>query len=309
MSSARLSVRDTVLVLVVCIVWAGNFIAGARGMEHFSPDLFMILRFAMVLVVLAPLLRLPPSGQWLRLIGVCLSMGTLHFTLMFWALGHSVDVSSVVIAQQTYIPMAVLLAMVLLRERVGWRTLAAIGVAFLGVLLVGFDPVTLGQPVVLAATLLSALFQALGSIYQRGIRGVGVFSFQAWTAVISLPLLLLASLLTEQGQLEQLRSAEWTHWASVLYSALLASIVGHGLFFFLVQRHPVSSVMPYLQLTPVLGVVFGILLWGDRPGWRLLAGGALVILGILFITLRARRRVIEAGVLRHSGKRRSSFAG
>jgi O-acetylserine/cysteine efflux transporter len=37
----------------------------------------------------------------------------------------------------------------------------------------------------------------------------------------------------------------------------------------------------------VLAVVFGILVWGDRPGWRLLVGGALVLAGILAITLRA----------------------
>ena len=63
--------------------------------------------------------------------------------------------------------------------------------------------------------------------------------------------------------------------------------MGHGLFFFLVQRHPVSSVMPYLQLTPIFGVLFGILIWGDRPGTRLLVGGTLVIIGILLITIRA----------------------
>lgn len=305
MTSPGLPLRDLALVLVICIVWAGNFIAGAQGMQHFSPFLFMILRFGLVLVVLAPFLRLPPRDQWPRLIGVCLAMGALHFTLMFWALGHSVDVSSVVIVQQTYIPMAVLLAMLLLRERVGWKTLAAVGVAFAGVLVVGFDPVVLGQTDVLLITLLSALFQALASIYQRGIRGVGVFSFQAWSAVIALPLLVLASLATEQNQLEILRTAAWEHWASIAYSALLASIVGHGLFFFLVQRHPVSSVMPYLQLTPVLGVVFGVLVWGDRPGWRLLAGGVLVILGILFITLRARRRMLQAGRFRRSAANRA----
>jgi O-acetylserine/cysteine efflux transporter len=285
--------RDLALVLVICIVWAGNFVAGAQGMEHFSPFLFMILRFLLVLLLLAPFLRRPPPGQWGRLIAVCLSMGGLHFTLMFWALARSADVSSVAIVQQTYIPMAVVLAMALMRERVGWKTLAAVFVAFLGVLVVGFDPVVLRQTDVLAITLASALFQALGSIYQRGIRGVGVLSFQAWTAVIALPVLLAASLLAEQDQLLVLRTAHWEHWASVVYSALLASIVGHGLFFFLVQRHPVSSVMPYLQLTPVLAVVFGILVWGDRPGWRLIAGGVLVILGILFITLRARYRVIR----------------
>jgi len=286
--------RDLLLILVICLVWAGNFIAAAQGMQHFSPFLFMILRFLMVFGLLAPFLRRPPPGQWPRLIGVCLSIGGLHFALLFWALARSADVSSVAIVQQTYIPISVLLAMGLMHERVGWKTLAAVGIAFLGVLVVGFDPLVLQQTDVLVIALASALFQALGSIYQRGLRGIGVLSFQAWTAVIALPLLLAATLVFEQGQLETIRTAQWQHWAAVGYSAVLASIVGHGLFFFLVQRHPVSSVMPYLQLTPVLAVAFGVFVWGDRPGARLLVGGMLVIVGILFITLRASQRLSGA---------------
>jgi O-acetylserine/cysteine efflux transporter len=290
MSTDRMPLRDLALILVICTVWAGNFTAAAQGMQHFSPFMFMILRFALVLLIALPFLRLPPPGQWLRLIMVCLFMGGLHFTLMFWALSRSQDVSSVAIVQQTYIPMAVLLAMVLMKEIVGWKTLTAIFVAFLGVLVVGFDPLVLGQADVLTITLVSALFQALGSIYQRGIKGIGVLNFQAWTAIITLPLLITATQLVEQGQMEAIRTARWEHWTSVTYSALMASIVGHGLFFYLVQRHPVSTVMPYLQITPVLAVLIGVLIWGDRPGWRLLAGGSLVILGILIITLRARSR-------------------
>jgi len=293
MSSYTLPFRDLALALVICVVWGGNFVAGAQGMEHFSPFLFMILRFLVVLVVLAPFLRKPPRDQWLRLIAVCLLMGGAHFTLMFWALSLSEDVSSVAIVQQSYIPIAVVLAMVLMREKVGWRTLAGVMVAFLGVLVIGFDPMVLRQTDVLTITLISALFQALASIYQRGIRGVGVMNFQAWSAIIALPVLLTVSLLTEQGQIETIRTAAWQHWGSIFYSALMASIVGHGLFFYLVQRHPVSSVMPYLQLTPVVAVVFGILAWGDQPGWRLLFGGGLVIRAILVITLRARSKVLR----------------
>jgi len=285
--------RDLALILVICVVWAGNFVAGAQGMEHFSPFLFMILRFVLVLAILAPFLRKPPRDQWIRLISVCLLMGGAHFTLMFWALSLSEDVSSVAIVQQSYIPIAVLLAMVLMGEKAGWKTLAGVLVAFLGVIVVGFDPMVLRQIDVLTITLISALFQALASIYQRGIRGVGVMNFQAWSAIIALPVLLTASLLTEQGQIETIRTAGWEHWGSIVYSALMASIVGHGLFFYLVQRHPVSSVMPYLQITPVIAVVFGILAWGDHPGWRLLIGGGLVIMGILFITLRARGKVLR----------------
>ena len=43
---------------------------------------------------------------------------------------------------------------------------------------------------------------------------------------------------------------------------------------------------------PLFGIVFGILVWGDRPGWRLYVGGAVVLLGILIITLRARKKTV-----------------
>lgn len=287
-----MSSRDFLLIIVVCLVWSFNFIAGARGMQQFSPFVFMVLRFGIILLVLVPFLRLPPPGQWLRLVTVCLFIGALHFTALFIALGRSEDVSSLIIIQQTYIPMAVVLAMLLLGERAGWRTLVATLVSFTGVLVIGFDPLVLQQLDVLGIMLLSALFQAMGSIYQRGIKGIGVLNFQAWTAVIALPVMLTASLLTEQNQLEMIRTAGWVDWSSIFYSALMASIVGHGLFFYLVQRHPVTAIMPYLQLMPLFGVLFGIMVWGDRPGWRLYTGGAIVLTGILIITLRARKKTV-----------------
>lgn len=201
--------------------------------------------------------------------------------------------SSVAIVQQTYIPMAVVLAILLLGERIGWRSIMATFIAFAGVLVIGFDPLVLAQLDVLGLALLSALFQALGSIYMRGIRGVGAINFQAWSAIISLPFLILVSLLFEQDQLLAVRTANSIEWASVVYSALIASLVGHGLFYFLVQRHPVTILMPYMLLTPVFAVVFGVFVWGDQPGWRILLGGSMVLLGIAVITLRARQKSIS----------------
>ena len=284
--------RDVGLILLICLAWAGNIIAGARGMQPFTPFLFMSFRFAILLLLLAPFLRLPPSGQWTRLISVCLLMGALHFTTLFVALRRSEDVSSIAIVLQTYIPMAVIMAVLFFGERTGWRTLVATLVTFAGVLIIGFDPMVLSQLDVLFITLASALFQALGSIFQRGMKGIGVLNYQAWTAVIALPVMITASAITDQHQLDIILSAGLADWSSIIYSVLIASIVGHGLFFHLVQRHPVSAVMPYLQLTPIFAVLFGIVLWGDRPGWRLYLGGMAVILGILIITLRARQKTI-----------------
>lgn len=286
--------KHLVLIMLVCLAWSFNFTAGAAGMQHFSPLLYMILRFTLVLVLLFPFLRKPPPGQWTRLIAVCLLIGALHFTTLFWALGRSGDVSSVALVQHSYIPMAVVLAVLLLGEHMGWRSSLATLLAFSGVVFIGFDPLVLSQMDVLAITLLSALFQALGSIYMRGLKGITVFNFQAWTAVISLPFLLVLSLVLEQDQWSMLQTAGLVHWASVVYSALIASLVGHGIFYFLVQRHPVTTIMPYLLLTPLFAVGFGVSVWGDRPGWRLFLGGSMVLMGIFFITIRARAKVQSA---------------
>lgn len=289
--SAHLSMRDLLLVIIVCLLWAFNFIAGARGAQHFSPFLFMVLRMLVVLAVTLPFLRLPRAGLRWQLFAVCFLIGVLHFTTLFVALARSEDVFSIVVVHQTYIPMTVILAMFLLGETVGWRTLLAIFFSFFGVVLMGFDPLVLGQLDVLIIMLFSALFAALGSLYQRGLGEISVFNYQAWTALISLPFMLVFSLAFETDQLKLMRSAELAEWASLGYTALIASLIGHGLFFRLVQRNPVSLVMPYLLLLPVFGVMFGVTVWGDRPGWRLQLGSLIVLAGVLAVTVRARARM------------------
>ena len=70
--SHLLPLSGIALALVICVVWGGNYTAAATGMQHFSPFLFMILRFILLFVLLVPFLRRPPPGQWGRLIAVCL---------------------------------------------------------------------------------------------------------------------------------------------------------------------------------------------------------------------------------------------
>ncbi len=279
------------LLLLICLVWAGNFIAAAWAVEFLGPLTFTVVRFALVLAVLLPLLRIPARSQWPRLVACCWTMGAIHFALVFFALGRSEDVSSIALLMQVYIPMSTLLAVLFLGERIGWRTTLGILVAFCGVLIMGLDPLVLNQLDVLMLVLASAFALALGTILMRGIQGIGVLSFQAWNAALSLPPLVFLAWWLEQPMTEI--PAQLTNpglWMAVAYSAIGASIVGHGGFYWLIQRHEVNKVTPFLLLVPVLAVLLGILVWGDRPGPRLMAGGGLVLAGVLWVTLRARFR-------------------
>jgi O-acetylserine/cysteine efflux transporter len=281
-----LPARDLALVLLICLAWAGNFLASASALRHFPPFAFTALRLIVVLVVLVRFLQPVPLALRKRLIVVGLCNGALHFGFNFWAIAEAGDISSVAISLQSYIPMTALLAWWVLRERPTRSTVIGIAVAFAGVAVLGFDPLVLDAPLALGLSLIAAATLALGTVLLRTIGGLHTFQLQAWTAAISVPPLLLLAALTEPVSFSLLTDASWQDWAGVLYSALAASLVGHGLLYVLLQRHAVAQVTPLLLLTPVFAVTLGVLFWGDRPGFRLLIGGALVLLGVLVVTLR-----------------------
>ena len=279
--------RDIVLVLLICIAWAFNFLTSALAMREIPPFLFTALRFALLAVPLAFFLKRPAPGQWPRLIAIALCVGVLHFGLSFSALKLAGDLSSPAIVMQSYIPMTALLAWWVLGERFAWRTGLAIAVSFAGVLVLGFDPLVLDQPAALLLMLVAAALLAIGTVLMKGLRGMDVFSQQGWTAVMSVLPLLAISAWLEPGAITQLPQASWVAWAGALYAAFLSSLLGHGLYYVLVQRHPVAQVTPWLLLVPVLAVALGIVFWGDRPGLRLWIGGAMVLGGVLIVALRA----------------------
>jgi len=283
-------VRDLVLVLIVCLVWAGNFLTSAFALQEIPPFLFTAVRLVMLALLLGAFVKPPSPGQWPRLVAVALCNGVLHFGLAFMALRMADNIASPAIVMQSYVPMAALLAWWWLGERFGWRTGTAIALSFAGVLVLGFDPLVLGKPLALAIMLVSAFFLAAGTVLMRRLVGLDMVSQQGWTAIIGIAPLLLLSALLEPGGFAALEDATWIGWGGAAYSAVFASLLGHGLYYVLIQRHPVARVTPWLLLTPVFGVALGIAFWGDRPGPQLWLGGAMVLGGVLLIALRARAR-------------------
>jgi O-acetylserine/cysteine efflux transporter len=279
--------RDFALVALICLAWAGNFLTSKLALREFPPLLFTALRLVLLCLLLAPFIRRPSPGQWPRLAAVALCNGVLHFGLSFWSLSLSPTLASPAIVMQSYVPMSALLAWWWLGEKFHWRTGAAIALSFAGVLVLGFDPSVLQAPASLLLMLVSALFLAVGTVLMRDLRGLDVFSQQGWTAFIGVAPLLVASWLLEPHAMQVVRSASWVAWFGVVYAALIASVVGHGLYYVLVQKHPVAQVTPYLLAAPLLATLLGIWILHDQVGPRLWQGGAMVLGGVLAIALRA----------------------
>ena len=284
---AGLGGRDLLLVAVICVAWAFNFLTSALALQEIPPFLFTAVRLAILAVLLGAFLKRPAPGQWPLLLAVALCNGVFHFGLSFWALHAAGNLSSPAIVMQSYVPMAALLAWWWLGERFAWRTAVAIAVSFTGVMVIGFDPMVLAAPASLVLMLVSALFLAAGTVLMRRLAGLDMFSQQGWTAVIGLLPLLAISAWLEPGGFGALRQATWVGWGGAAYSAIGSSLIGHGLYYVLVQKHPVAQVTPWLLLAPVGAVVLGVVFYGDDPGVQLWIGGTMVLGGVLLIALRA----------------------
>ena len=279
--------RHLALMLLINLVWGFNLVSGKVGVTEFSPLLFTTLRFVVLGLVLAPFLRIH-RGQMALVFGIAMTMGGLHFALLFIGMALADDVSAVAVAIQLAVPLATVLSVVFLGERLGLPRIAGITLAFAGVMIMAFDPRVFSYLDGLALTVAAALCGAIGMLLMRRIRGVGVFQMQAWLAVFSLPLLLVLTLLLEHDHAPQLMQAPTVGWAAVLYTALAASLIGHGGLYFLLQRYPVTLVAPQTLLASLFAVVFGVTLLGDTLTPRMVAGGLITLIGVFIVARRQR---------------------
>ncbi len=276
---------DLLLALLVNVAWALNFLVGKAGVEYFTPLLFSTLRFAVLLLLLLPWLRWQ-SGKMRQILQISIVLGVLHFSMIFIGLDASGDISSVAIAAQLYVPFSALLAVVWLGERLDRWRVAGIASAFAGVMVIGFDPTVFAHLDALAWIIGAAIAMAVATILMRRLSGVSALTLQAWVGAVATPSQLLMSLLLEQGQMEALRTADGFYFALPIYSAIGASLVGHGVLYYLLTRYPVSLITPLLLLSPVLAVLLGVLFWGDQPTWKLLLGGSMTLAGVAIVTLK-----------------------
>ncbi len=279
---------DAAALLAIALIWGVNNVLTMAAVEHFPPMLFAGLRFLLTAIVLLPFLR-SAWGQWRTLLAIAALSGPIHFAFVYAGFAAADDVTPVVIAAQLWIPFSVALAAMVLGERVGPARAAGVGLAFVGVAAMAFDPRVLHQAWALTLIAAGAFIWACVSILIRRSPGAKPLSIQVWTAWVAFPALLGASAATETGQAASIAEAPWQAWAAVAFAGLVSSVGANALLFRLVQKYEVARTTPYLLSTPVFSAVLGVAFLGDVLTPQVLIGGALAMAGVALCALAERR--------------------
>jgi O-acetylserine/cysteine efflux transporter len=277
-----MKISHLLLLVLANTAWGFNFIAGKIGAELFQPLLFTALRFLFLLLLMLPWLR-PAPGYMRPLLKVALLLGVLHFGMVFIGLNAGGNIASIAIATQLYVPFSAILASIWLREKISPLSILSIVLAFCGVMVIGFDPLVFNHFDAILWVTGAALVMAVATILMRQCPNLGVFRLQAWIALIAFPSLLLLSAIFESGQMKILSEIAVFDLWTPLYSAVGASIIGHGIVYYLLGRYPVATVTPLLLPTPIIATFLGVLVFGDVLGWKMIVGGVTTLLGVLML--------------------------
>lgn len=274
--------------LGVLLCWGLTFPIAKIGLTELPPLTMITLRYGLTALLLAPLLRLPRQGFGL-LILIAVALGGFHFPLMFSGVA-GVDAAIAAIVMQTQSPFAVMLAVIILGERLTALRIFGLLIAFGGVALLAGEPAGQSSMLHIAMLVISAVAWAVASLLIKRVVNVGVFQLNAWIALLAIPQVAVASWVLESGQVEAVLAAGLRGWGTVLFLALGGTLIGWGGMSYLLKNHPVSRVTPITLAIPVIGISAAVVFLDEPLTSLRLAAALLTIIGVAVVMFAPARR-------------------
>ena len=279
--------------LILCLIWGSTWLFIKLGLADLPPVGFAGAMFVIASAVLWGIvaIRKPPLPKGIRAWAFLAMTGFLAFSLnyglLFW--GEARTSSGLAAVLQATIPAfgLVVAHLLLPKDRMTLPKVLGVALGIAGVAVIFSDRATLAGPDAMRgglAIVLGAFAVALSNVLVKA-RG-GAYDPVILCAVqmtFGMVPLIAAGFALEGSPL----AFRWTPRAafSLLYLALVGSVVAFLLFYWLLRRMDVTKVLLISLVTPVLAVALGAAVLGERLGAGAFLGTAM-ILGGVFIGAR-----------------------
>ena len=288
--------------LVLCVIWGSTWLFIKLGLEALPPLSFAAIRFVIACAIIFAIIRirkiqLPRArADWILLAITGILSFALNYGLVFW--GEQYISSGLAALLQATLPAfgLVFAHFHLPGERLSWARIGGVVLGVCGVGVVFSNQLAVAGTMALAgcvALILSAMFAAYSNVLVKAYgKHMNPAVLAAGQMLFGLLLLLAVGIPLEGNPLR----FHWTSMAliALMYLAVVGTVIAFLLYYWLVLNMDVTKSMLIALVTPVVAVLLGMIVLDEQIGWRTLAGGAMIILGIALIVVRKARKQQES---------------
>ena len=279
-------IKHLLILLFIAVVHGSAFPFTKLVLNDSVPPILMAsLRMGIVLVLLIPFWRFKiPEKKYIRpLIAFSIFMGVMVYVFMTLALYHSTIISPVIVGSQLAIPFGILASAIILGENISTKKWILIFSAFIGIIIIFFDPNLVNNFLGLFFASLMALSFALAQVYSRRLRNLDISLTNAFTGLFGFIILLIISNIIEGNTLSNIKSINSNSWILISYQAVVVSLGAHLLMFYLYKFYTVGQIFPSYSLFPIFGIALTFLIFGEVPTVLFLIGGIIVISSVFLL--------------------------
>ena len=279
-------VRHLLILLFIMVAHGSAFpIAKIVLNDSVPPILMASLRMGMVLIILIPFwkFRLPEKKYWPPVIAFSICMGVMVYVFMNLSLYYSTFISPVILGSQLAIPFGILASAIMIKENISFKKWLLILLAFVGILIIFFDPKLANNLLGLFFASLMALSFGLAQVYSRQLKELDTSLINAFIGLFGFVILFIISFIIEGNILSNIKSINVSSWMLISYQAIIVSLCAHLLMFYLYKFYTVGKIFPFYSLFPIFGILLTFLIFGEVPTILFIIGGTIVISSVFLL--------------------------
>ena len=254
--------QDLALILLVVCVWGVNFAVIKTGLQDVPPLLLGTLRFACAAFPALLFFRPPKVGlRWYLAYGLTIAVGQFAFLFTALHVGMPTGLASLVLQSQAFFTL--LLGAWWLQERWQGHQMAGLLLAGVGLVLIGSGHGSQMPLTGFVLTVLAAASWSCGNIVTRQISQLPAMAqtrqklaFVVWSSLVP-PLPFLGLSLWLEGPELIVHALTHLRPSALVATAYLgwgATLLGYGLWTYLLSRYDANRVSPFSMLVPVVGL-------------------------------------------------------
>jgi drug/metabolite transporter (DMT)-like permease len=272
------------------IIWGSTYLGIRVALQSYPPFLLAGMRFAIAGLLMFAYLRwrgaaLPTARQWRNaaFTGVLL-LGFGNGLVCFAEESVSSGISAVVVASM---PLFAALFTGLYGEWPTRKETFGLLIGFVGVVVLNFGGSLTASRLGAIALLVAAMAWAFGSVWsRRQDMPSGMMNTSAQMLCGSVALFIAGF-----AGGERLPAHPSLHATlAAAYLVIFGSLIAFSAYLYVLKHARPAFATSYAYVNPPVAVLFGVLLLGEKVGPYDMAGMAIILLGVVIITLARQRR-------------------